>query len=75
LKIQIMTRQYRRDFSADLVCEHCGGEQHLDTGYDDRNFHDNIIPKIKCKRCGKSREDLGITAEPTPTKYPEGQQV
>jgi len=30
---------------------------------------------MKCKVCGKSRNDLGITGEKTQTKYAEGYQI
>jgi hypothetical protein len=44
-------------------------------GYDDRNFHDNVIPDMKCPACGKSALDLGVDYRPLTTKYPEGFQV
>ena len=69
MKIKQITNQNRRDFNADMVCEGCGNEKKLIGGYDDRNYHDNVIPNRKCEKCGKSRNDLGIKAELTPTKY------
>lgn len=74
MKIIKITEQYRRDFWADVKCENCG---HTDTisGYDDRNYHDNVMPAMKCKKCGKSRNDLGIVGEVTRTRYPEGFQI
>lgn len=69
-----MLHQYRRDFRVIYKCENCGHEEE-NYGYDDRNFHDNVIPNMKCKKCGKSRKDLGIKHEITPTKYPEGYQI
>ena len=74
MKIEKITHQHRRDFSAIYVCEGCGYKKES-SGYDDRNFHDNVIPKMRCGECGKTRIDLGIDAEFTPTKYPEGFQV
>ena len=68
MKIIEMVDQHRRDFRAIFQCEGCGHKEKV-RGYDDRNFHDNVIPAMKCKSCGKSRNDLGITQEPTPTKY------
>jgi hypothetical protein len=44
-------------------------------GYDDRYFHDEVLPSWYCPKCKKSRNDLGIVGEPTETKYPEGFQV
>lgn len=75
MKIKTITDQYRRDFRAIIICEGCGEEDKLTGGYDDRNYHDNVIPNMKCKHCGKSRNDLGITDEPTATKYPDWMTV
>ena len=50
MKIVRMLDQYRRDFWADFECEGCGYMEHDRRGYDDRNFHDNVIPNMKCKR-------------------------
>lgn len=69
MKIVRKIRQYRRDFSADFECEACGHIEKDIKGYDDRYFHDQVIPDMKCKQCGKSRNDLGIVGEKTPTKY------
>ena len=69
MKIIEITSQNRRDFWADMECENCGHiEKHV-SGYDDRNFHDNVIPKMECKKCGKSRDDLGIDGDFRQTKY------
>ena len=75
MKIERITSQHRRDFVADMICEGCGARMKLTSGYDDRYFHDEVIPNMKCESCGKSRRDMGIIAEPTPTKYPEGYQI
>jgi len=53
MKIKTIVSQHRRDFSATLVCEHCEHEQKLSNGYDDENFHKNVIPAIKCDECGE----------------------
>lgn len=74
MKIKEIKMQNRRDFEAIYVCENCGNEEEKD-GYDDRNFHDNVIPKMKCSKCGKSRNDLGLQGEYTETRYPEGFQI
>jgi transcription elongation factor Elf1 len=72
MKIKNKTQQYRRDFDANLVCEHCGHEQKLLGAYDDAYFHNNVIPNIKCENCGqKAPEDY----TPMETVYPEGFQV
>lgn len=75
MKITKITSQYRRDFSADIECEGCGAEEKLGAGYDDRNYHDNVIPDMKCKSCGKSRNDLGIKGQVTQTRYADYEVV
>jgi len=76
MKIVKFINQHRRDFNAIYKCEGCGHEQE-ESGYDDRNFHDNVVPTKKCKSCGKSRNDLGVVEyeRPIQTKYPEGMKV
>ncbi len=71
MKIQEITEQCRRDFHAIYVCEHCGQEAQ-GRGYDDFNFHKNVIPVMKCPACGKIAPD---DYRPLTTKYPAGQQV
>ena len=71
MKIKQILSQHRRDFRARYECDHCGNTEHS-YGYDDANFHQNVIPKMVCKKCNKtSPEDY----RPLQTKYPEGQQV
>lgn len=70
MKIKRVLSQNRRDFWADFECEGCGHVENKVSGYDDRNFHDNVIPAMKCKSCGKSRNELGVDGEFTETKYP-----
>lgn len=71
MKIKEIVYQNRRDFTAIYECESCGHTLQLD-GYDDRNFHDNVIPKMRCPECGKTAPDSyrGLA-----TKYPEGFQI
>ena len=52
MKIKTIESQSRRDFLAIYVCEHCGHEV-CASGYDDDNFHRNVIPAMKCAQCGK----------------------
>lgn len=75
MKIKKITWQYRRDFSAIYECEFCGHNQDNDAGYDDRFYHDNVIPEMKCDKCGKSTKSEGGYIDKTPTRYPEGFQV
>jgi len=56
MKIKKILSRSRRDFDAIYICEHCE-EEHKDYGYDDANFHDNVIPKMVCKNCGKIAGD------------------
>jgi len=72
MKIKQMTTQYRRDFTAIMVCEHCEHEQVIIHGYDDAFYHQNVIPKMECDSCGKVAPE---NYEPRQTKYPEGMQV
>lgn len=71
MKIHKMVSQHRRDFKADFICENCGALE-TSSGYDDKYFHDEVIPKKKCKSCGKSRNDLEIKGV---TKYSEYQVI
>jgi hypothetical protein len=71
MKIQKITEQSRRDFHAIYECEHCG-ETREGGGYDDANFHQNVIPLMTCDLCGKS---AGDDYRPLTTRYPEGMQV
>lgn len=71
MKIQKITSQHRRDFRAIYECEHCG-ETEKRGGYDDANFHHNVIPAMICKGCGKAASEDYQTRD---TKYPEGMVV
>lgn len=70
MKIKKIIWQNRRDFRAIFICQYCNHEKEMD-GYDDRNFHDNVIPIFICGACGKR----GGEYTPMDTKYPEGYQV
>jgi len=69
MKLIEITLQSRRDFHGKYKCEGCGNIEEHDYCYDDRNFHDNVTPRWKCKKCGKSTLDLGIKPEFVETKY------
>jgi hypothetical protein len=71
MKIKEILSQYRRDFNAIYVCEHCGNEKE-GYGSDDDNFPVNVIPKMKCEKCEKQ---AGENYRPLATKYPEGYQI
>ena len=67
MKIKTIISRHRRDFSAYYECEHCG---HITKGqgYDDANFHRNVIPKMTCPECGRSAP---VEYRPLATKYPD----
>lgn len=71
MHIKTFKSRSRRDFTAIYLCEHCGHEQE-GYGYDDSNFHQNVIPKMKCASCGKAASD---DYRPLPTLYPDGMSV
>ena len=48
---------HRRDFQAIYECEFCGST-HESYGYDDSNFHNNVIPNMVCKKCSKKSEEV-----------------
>jgi len=65
MRIKKIENQSRRDFCAIYECEHCGHEER-GSGYDDDNFHRNVIPAMKCQECGKT---AGDDYRPMGTKY------
>lgn len=69
--IKKILRQNRRDFTAIYECDHCG-ETHEGSGYDDSYFHNTVIPKMECEKCGKTSSE---NYRPLTTKYPDGHQV
>ena len=71
MKIKEILSQNRRDFHAIYECEHCG-HTYKSSGYDDANFHNNVIPTFKCPKCELTASDK---YRPLTTKYPEGMQV
>jgi transcription elongation factor Elf1 len=71
MKIKSIISRNRRDFTAMYECEHCAHE-HKGYGYDDAHFHQNVIPKMECKECGKT---ASADYRPLATKYPAGMSV
>lgn len=68
MRIKEITSQNRRDFQAIYECESCGHEE-KGYGYDDANFHENVIPKMTCTKCkAVSPENYRALT----TKHPEG---
>ncbi len=56
MKIKEWLDQIRNDFWCTYECEHCGHETGKSSGYNDANFHDNVIPAKYCPECGLNRE-------------------
>jgi hypothetical protein len=65
MRIKKIDSQYRRDFYAVYECEHCGTETE-GSGYDDDNFHKNVIPRMICPNCKKC---ASTDYAPRATKY------
>jgi predicted RNA-binding Zn-ribbon protein involved in translation (DUF1610 family) len=72
MKIKKIISQNRRDFYATYECEHCGNITDEQSGYDDSYFHLEVIPKMKCPKCGKI---AGENYKALSTEYPDGMQV
>jgi len=67
MRIREITSQHRRDFTAVYECEDCGHTK-SGRGYDDDNFHRNVVPAMECDKCGKSAP---AEFRPLGTKYAE----
>lgn len=73
------TWRHRYDFNAIIECEHCGNQQTLMHGYDDHNYHHNVVPRLYCVHCGQ--DSHGITpphaefGEPKQRLTKDGNQV
>jgi len=61
MRIKTKLSQHRRDFQAIYACESCGHEVR-GYGYDDANFHENVIPAMACPECGAT--GTGPTSTP-----------
>ena len=56
MKIKKILSRNRRDFQAIYACEHCNSTEES-YGYDDSNFHNNVIPAMECKKCKKTAKE------------------
>ena len=65
MKIKMIESQTRRDFYAIYECTNCGHTE-WGHGYDDDNFHRNVIPSMKCNGCGMT---ANADYRPMGTKY------
>lgn len=64
MKIASILSQHRNDYSARMVCEHCDATAVDNCGYNDHNYHANVIPAMHCPACGKNRAgDLRVEIE------------
>jgi len=71
MKIKKIINRNRRDFTAIYECEHCSHEE-TSYGYDDVNFHKNVIPSMVCSECGqKSPSEY----QPIAPKYSPHEQI
>lgn len=61
MKIKKIISQHRRDFQAIYECQHCGHEE-KGGGYDDANFHNNVIPGMECRQCGQKGGEITSAA-------------
>lgn len=55
MRIERIKSQHRNDYTADMVCEHCGHKQVDLYGYMDANYMGRVIPAMYCGGCGKNR--------------------
>lgn len=67
MQIVTMLNQHRRDFRAIVECEGCGAQREIQ-GYDDRLYHDNVLPAMECPLCGKPRNARGLRLHAGPQK-------
>lgn len=77
MKLQRIIKQHRRDFQGEYQCEFCNHisrDKGMDS-YDDRFYHDVVIPNAKCKICGESTFSKGGYVTHTDTKYPDTFQI
>ena len=72
MKIIKIVSQSRRDMWVDMQCESCNHIEKEVYAYDDDNFHQNVIPTMECKNCGKTSPE---NYKPLETKYHQFQQV
>ena len=55
MRIKKILSSHRNDFTATMQCEHCGHEAKNPYGYNDSNYHENVIPAMHCASCGLNR--------------------
>ena len=75
MKLIEKKNQFRRDFTGVYECEGCGNKEEVGGCYDDRNFHDNVTPEMKCDKCGESTKSLGLESKKIATKYADWEVI
>lgn len=70
MKLIEKLNQFRRDFDGVFTCQGCGNSEQVDGCYDDDYYHNNVIPDMKCSKCGESTKSLKLPNERMGTKYP-----
>lgn len=60
MRIENISSESGSDFSAVLVCEHCGEKKAITNGYHDNYYHTRVIPEMYCSKCGRNR--AGVTS-------------
>ena len=65
MKITKMISQNLAHFTAEYGCEGCGNTQVDNSGYNDKYYHENVIPNIQCNNCGESTTTLGVSIVPS----------
>lgn len=64
MRIKEITDRLSNDIFGILECEHCGATRKF-TGYDDENYHKNVLPSFCCNKCGRNR----LGERPNASKY------
>ena len=58
MKITKTYKWNRRDFCYDAKCENCGHVTKNNSGYDDSNYYNNVVPDKHCPNCKKSSNEI-----------------
>lgn len=61
----------RRDFQYDAKCEHCDHETKDNSGYDDSDYYNDVVPDLKCPNCGESSNSKQIEGVPKTVIVPK----
>jgi len=75
MKLLEKKNQHRRDFHGLYSCEGCNAQELIKNCYDDRNFHDNVMPNTACKSCKKTTNEIGAAKEAVSTEHEDYEVV